>query len=237
MKIRTDVPDLQSAVTKTNIVNNIPLQQRSGANNVSETVLKNQKFSQSLQSSLNMEKALNDALTIAQASQNVIQKAINLSAKLRSIAADAINSGKVDSIELNEALSSIKSDMKSYGEVVNAPVMNSTSAKEIQPPDIKNEITYLKSHIDTINSNKNRNSSGLDEVIKTLQIKSDLGRAAIQSIHGKLNGIYSDIQNRNGTDPQSAVTALKKSITSEPQISIYAQGNINRDSSEKILST
>lgn len=238
MKIRTDASDFPASVVKSSVHNSGTAVHRSPEQKIAETNIQNQKFSQAVASSLNMEKALNDALTIAHASQNVIQKAINISVRLRSIAADAITTGKIDTAALNEAMSSIKSDMKTYGEVINTPVMNSGSGRPLHSPvDLKNELNYIRNFSENYKTYADKNSNGINDIIKTLQGKSDLNKSSIDSINGRLKNVYSDIQNRNVTEPESLSASLKESIPKNPQAAIAAQGNVSRDSIEKILNT
>ena len=70
------------------------------------------------------DRSLGSAFSIAQVSNNIIQKAILISSRLKSIAAQAIASGKIDTSQMEIALSDINSTIDSYNLNVVAPIQS-----------------------------------------------------------------------------------------------------------------
>ena len=69
-----------------------------------------------------------DALAIAQSSRDLVQKALNISSRLMSLASEAMITGRVNMDELAGQMSSINGSMGNYGERVSVPVENSRAA-------------------------------------------------------------------------------------------------------------
>ncbi len=77
---------------------------------------------------LEQEKIIGEALAIAQMSQALLQKALEISGRLRIIASQAITSGSVDTRELSLAISDVNSSFASHGERIVAPAALSPMA-------------------------------------------------------------------------------------------------------------
>lgn len=81
-----------------------------------------------MRSRLEQEKIIGEALAIAQMSQSLIQKALEISGRLRIIASQAMTSGSVDTRELSLAISDVNSSFAGHGERMVAPAALSPSA-------------------------------------------------------------------------------------------------------------
>ena len=80
------------------------------------------KVAQDVMVKMQREKSLVDALAIAQSSRELVQKALNISSRLMSLAAEAMITGRVNMDEVSSQMSSINGAMGSYGERVAVPV-------------------------------------------------------------------------------------------------------------------
>lgn len=80
------------------------------------------KVAQDVILKMQREKSLVDALVIAQSSRELVQKALNISSRLMSLASEAMISGRVNADEVSTQMSSINISMAGYGERVSAPV-------------------------------------------------------------------------------------------------------------------
>ncbi len=186
---------------------------------------------------LRIERSLGDALSIAQMSQNVIQKAISISQRLKSIATSAMASGSVNIQALTEALNDIRSSIAPFGEQVPNPVQPATtpSAKIFELPDIRGAL------------------SSVSDIAAGLQ-KGDYAQSArIEAVNRNLNEFlagYRISENRitdlmrettAGYAPSARVTSgeLVRHITSaielNPGNAISAQGNITPAVAERLM--
>jgi hypothetical protein len=94
---------------------------RTSANNRSMDV-SDAKIAQDVIVKMQREKSLIDALAIAQSSRELVQKALNVSSRLLSLASEAMITGRVNMDEVSNQMSTISSSMAGYGESVAVPV-------------------------------------------------------------------------------------------------------------------
>jgi hypothetical protein len=80
------------------------------------------KIAQDVIVKMQREKSLVDALAIAQSSRELVQKALNISSRLMSLASEAMVTGRVNMDELSSQMSSINGSIGSYGERVSVAV-------------------------------------------------------------------------------------------------------------------
>ena len=142
MKITTDVNDIfPQRVNTSSFKRNIKITSQVSANraNISNTLR------HSISSMASRERSLNDALSIAHMSQSIIQKAMNISSKLRSIALNAMSTGRVNIPELNQALTEIDFSMREYGEKIVAPAQSFRSRPVVieDTPNINKDLVRL----------------------------------------------------------------------------------------------
>jgi len=70
---------------------------------------------------LDQERAMNEAMAIAHMSHVLVQKAMEISGRLRSIAMRAMSTGSIDTAELGDAVSSINASFSAFGEHIPSP--------------------------------------------------------------------------------------------------------------------
>ncbi len=234
MKISTDINEIipqTSRLTARIHRNPTELMDIPVSNNINSAV------NQGILQKMNMERSYGEALSISQMSQSIIQKAMNISSRLRSIASQAFTTGKMDMAELSHSISEIDSTMKSYGEKVIMPVQftaNRDPARDMEKinltlKNMKNLASDMKSgnHVDNGHLNK---------------IDSELNRYNSE-FSGKIKK-YSDAMNIMVQEyPAGGSTEIKyqsadviKKIETSPGDAMQAQGNISHGNAVRLVS-
>lgn len=88
----------------------------------SRSTISDAKLAQDVIAKMQRDKSVIDALAIAQSSRDLVQKALNISARLMSLASEAMVTGHVNVDEVSSQISTINGSMGSYGESVAVPV-------------------------------------------------------------------------------------------------------------------
>lgn len=113
MKITTDV-NSSGLMPAGNV---LPRSSTDNRTNISDA-----KLAQDVITKLQRDKSVIDALAIAQSSRELVQKALNVSSRLMSLASEAMVTGHVNVEEVSTQVSVISGSMGSYGESFNVPV-------------------------------------------------------------------------------------------------------------------
>jgi len=186
---------------------------------------------------LRTERALGDALSIVQISQNVIQRAISVSTQLKNIASNAIASGKINTQALNEALSEMRSAFNAFGEQVYNPLQLYTipSAKIVEMPDIRSE---MKSISDITNNLENRNYAQAGRIESVNAALNDKLKA-FKAAEDKITVLMRDMTAGYATDirmrPGELANRVKSEIINNPVYALAAQGNINHNAAGRLI--
>lgn len=186
---------------------------------------------------LTIERSLGDALSIAQMSQNIIQKAMAISLRLSNIAASAMASGRINTQELNETLSDIRSALGSYGEEVPAPMQigSAPSANRGGTPDVRNAVKSIQAIAHNLQNGDNNQSESIEAVRRHLGEQLNNYRLSENRITALMRE----------TAPETAATApltagaladqIRTSIEANPQRALSIQGNINHAAAERLM--
>ncbi len=166
------------------IPNGINVKQSAGilgrnAKRRSQPVPASQNIQNSLVSRLQRERALGDALSIAQMSQAVIQKAMNVTSRLRSIASQAFSGGGVNSADLNQVVSQIDNLIGEYGESVSLPAV---TGRQGSGSGVTAVLENLKSTRETAGKMNPVNSTNLEAINNQLEKLSGLERSHTEEI-------------------------------------------------------
>ncbi len=186
---------------------------------------------------LSIERSLGDALNIAQMSQNVIQKAISISLRLRNIATGAIVTGSINTQALNETLTDIRSTMSAYGEQVPNPVQPAAapSVKIIEMPDIRNALASVRDIAGDIDKGEYNQNKRLEAAHRNLSELLTDYRISESRITGLMR------ETTDGFSPPSRFRSgelagqIKTIIQNNPDSALYAQGNINHTAAERLM--
>lgn len=186
---------------------------------------------------LEMERSLGDALSIAQMSQNLVQRVLNLSLRLKNISSGALTTGKINAQELSEALSTVKSTLGEYGESVSIPLQSYASASTVRKelPDISGDMRNFREIADQMKDGNYRQTERIDALTSDLSRKSEQIKTAENTITGlmKNSAAYSSIHTDN--DAEKILSRVRTSMESNPGTALYLQGNISHGAAGKII--
>jgi hypothetical protein len=190
-------------------------------------------------------KALIDAMVISQIAQNLINRAIEISSKLRDIARNAVASGKINNKELEIALSDTKSSFNKLQEPFSAPVISESTANftniskehniNIELPQLKKETALLKEFEAGLSNGKkpdNNDIEKIDIILNNLQN----GNQLIDKLYHQIEKSFEIIggHNKNYVD---IILNTSNRITNKPDIALISQGNIKPETAKILLDT
>ncbi|HOD15086.1 MAG TPA: hypothetical protein PK307_05370 [Spirochaetota bacterium] len=183
------------------------------------------------------ERALGDAFSIAQMSQNIIQRAMTISSQLKSIAANAIASGRINTQELAATLSEMRSALGRYGEQAAAPPqINAPSSVKIpEIPDISAEMKSLREISTGFQEGRFDRVSEIDGVIGRLGDKLAASVAAGDAIAGLMKGTGDAGRLEQPVPPGALAARVTEKIVSNPGTALAAQGNINYTTADRLM--
>jgi hypothetical protein len=185
-----------------------------------------------------IERALGDALSIAQMSQNIIQRAMTISLQLKSIAASAIASGRINQTELSQALSEMRSAFGRYGEDMAPPAQAASlrSAKVPDMPDISADMKSLRDIAHDLHNGATDRAAALDGVMRGLGEKLAAFRTAGDAITALMRESSAGGPAGKQFLPRELVSQLKERIAANPSSALLAQGNINYTAADRLMS-
>ena len=187
-------------------------------------------------SQLSRERALSDALAIAQMSRSIVQRAIEVSSRLRNIAGQAMNTGRVDMVSLQTAISQIPEGLREMGKGVTIP-MEAISSSAGYNPDAVNagpEIAQLENMSQNMAGG---NVPGLPEFDSVQEKLADRGRdieklvGVIQNEMKEISGGYGET---TAVTPDTVINT-GRSITDKPVLALIAQGNLSHETVNRQL--
>lgn len=186
-----------------------------------QTAPTSRNFQNSFISRLQRERAFGDALSIAQMSNSIIQKVMNVTSRLRSIALQAFRGSGVKADDLNQALSQIDNLIGEYGESVSKPVI---TGRQETGSSIVTVVENLKSIMENAVGMKPDGRSNFINIDAQLERLSGMEKAStkeIEIVKESMNRILKEypafknaeiaVMNRKVVDMinQSPVDALK----------------------------
>ncbi|HOT45558.1 MAG TPA: hypothetical protein PLM53_11985 [Spirochaetota bacterium] len=186
---------------------------------------------------LNIERSLGDALSVAQMSQNVIQRAISISMRLKSIAATAMATGNLNTQALTEAMYDIRSAMGDYGEQVPNPVrpVNAPSANIIELPDISGTLSSVRDIAENIRKGDFNQTRQTDEVRKNLAWHLTNYRTAEDKITFMMRETATGSAPVSGIRSAELVGQIKTAMIANPDNALSIQGNINHATAVRLM--
>lgn len=184
-----------------------------------------------------VERAVGDALGIAQMSQNIIQRAMTISLQLKSIAASAMASGRVNTQELAATLSEMRSTLGRYGEQMAAPpqIAAASSVKIPDMPDIGDEIRSLREISTAFQEGRFDRIAAIDGVLGRLGDKLAASVSAGDAIAVLMKGPGDAGLPEQPVQPGALVARVKEKIASNPGAALAAQGNINYTAANRLM--
>jgi hypothetical protein len=230
MIIKTDVRNI--SISKPPMARN--------AADVSQTVKNRQPDSTPLKdinNRLRIDRSLGDALSIAQMSQNIIQRAMAVSLRLKNIASTAIASGNVNTQALSEALSDIRSALSNFGEQVPNPVQLYTipSAKNVEMPEIRGEMKSIRDITHNLENGNYAQAGRIESVYGALNDKLKAFRATEDKITALMKEMTAGYASNDRAHSGELASHVKAVIIANPEYALAAQGNINHDAAGRLM--
>jgi len=192
------------------------------------------KIAQDVMVKMQREKSLVDALAIAQSSRELVQKALNISSRLMSLAAEGMITGRVNMDEVSSQMSSINGAMGSYGERVSVSVpVNGTSAP-VDDVQVKLDESFarIKNRADEMLSGKPVEKKDFEPVaadLKVIASEIDLKINKYSAELGSVKKIEGNNFNFPGLTKNTADLVVNNSARA-----LEAQGNINYEMAGKL---
>lgn len=192
------------------------------------------KVAQEVIARMQREKSLVDALAIAQSSRELVQKALNISSRLMSLASEAIITGRVNMDELSSQMSSINGSMVNYGESVTVPVQGT-------PAPVDNVQVKLDESFARIKERAGEMVAGKPVTKKEFEpIAVNLKGIAFE-LDTKINNYSAELGSvRKIEDINFNYAGLNKStadmVISKPVSALEVQGNINYEMAGRLTS-
>jgi len=175
---------------------------------------------------INSERSVGEALSIAQMSQNLIQRAMAISLRLQNIAAEAMFTGKINAREVNEAVTDIRAVFANFGEHFTVPPQLAGRASSNIPriPEIASEMRTMQDIAINLKNGNLDHAGRIDALYKNLNDKSRSVRALQDEIVGSMKTTAAE----HGLNSQELASRVKSAIEKNPVHAMHAQGNINR---------
>ena len=197
---------------------------------LNKSITRNQ---QSISADLIRQKELIDAIIISQRAHSYIQKALEISSRLKDAANITLNSGKIQNEEFSDNLSNIQTSLKQVNEDYKSAVEKSRNKNngtsnhnnDTALPLIQNEISSLREAALNLDSGK-RPVHDINIISNTLKKKASVLNNVINNFMKSMTKIPEDLFTPN-TDYSNLVEATGQDIVSNPDSALITQGNIN----------
>lgn len=198
----------------------------------SRSSISDAKLAQDVIAKLQRDKSVIDALAIAQSSRELVQKALNVSSRLMSLASEAMTTGRVNVEEVSTQVSVINGSMGSYGESFTVPVQGTPAPGDNMQKKLDDSFVKLKEKARQMVSGTPVTQKDFEPaaaVLKELgseldvQIKkytADLG------ITGKIEDFNFNYQNLNRNTADLVVNNPVKALETQGNISYEAAGKL-----------
>ncbi|MFH0977135.1 MAG: hypothetical protein V1874_15240 [Spirochaetota bacterium] len=180
-----------------------------------------------------------DAIIVTQIAQGFFQKAVVISSKLKSLAADALATGKIKTAELNDTLKDISSLNKIQEGVSSPQSFSFRNNLNISQAGVtfdfvktKEDLNALKEFAEDISS-KTINLKKIDRINDSLINKAD----TVDNLSGQLINKFTESGNRissvnNYSEHVQDTVGL---ILNYPQTALKSQGNISHNIAKNFL--
>lgn len=233
MKINSDFNGIIPQQVKTGTTT----QKQAPVNPGTVTVTGNPGIAADTFSAMNMERSYMEALSIAQMSQSIIQKAMTISTRLRSIVSEAFTTGRINTDELKSSLTQIDSTIQEYGEKVVMPAaVNRNSAAIPHTAETAESLKQLKNTALELQNRGTVQADKLASIDKSLEEGKNRTMAAVKGFQESLNYHL-------GQYPAGGVRELQKSgerimelIGTNPINAMKTQGNISHTKAVSLIS-
>lgn len=190
------------------------------------------KIAQDVMVKVQREKALIDALAIAQSSREIVQKALNVSSRLMSLASEAMITGRVNMDEVSSQMLSLNSSMGAYGESVSFPVQGTPVTVDEVKVKLDESFARIKEKGTALLNGKRIPPEDFKPIMADL-------KGVTSEIDGKVKSYSAELgSGKVIEDVNFNYTGLNRStaemVIGNPVQSLGAQGNINYEMAGKL---
>lgn len=187
------------------------------------TTALNNQLTDAISAKLQHDKAMVDALTIAQSSRALVQKAMDISARMMTIAFQAMTTGSVNTQQLGTEIAGIQGTMQTYGEIVSVPISNS-AGREVLPPEFAKQVNNMGTAAEHLASGGKVDPeifAKINSSLTTIAADTEKKTADIAAALG--------LSGNNTAALKSSIPASRAAdmIVTNPEMSLTVQGNIN----------
>ncbi len=189
---------------------------------------------------ISSSRTLIDAMIISQMAKNIMNKAFQISSKLRDVAMDALNSGKIKGQDLKEALSDTRTSFNKMQEsfvpvLTDSGSIDFTYIKEqtevdIELPELKKAVIRLNDFEEDIKQGNNPDLKKIEKIIESINGRMSIYDNAIDKIALSMKVEGTDIN-----DYTNLLNMTIEQITTGSEAALVSQGNLNRDAAIKLF--
>ncbi len=183
-----------------------------------------------------IKRSMSDALSIAQMSQNVIQRALSIALRLKSIASAAIATGDIDRRALDETMIEIRSALGERAPIA-PPASISTPAafqSDVDFPAIGDELKLMRDAAESASKGDYTPIKNIDHAMQKLDEKM-LSYAKIEL--DVTERLKSAAGVKPGTHAGPAILSYRimAGMESDPVTALKAQGNITTAAADRLM--
>jgi hypothetical protein len=191
----------------------------------------------SISDRLTIERSLGDALSIAQMSQNVIQKALSISSRLKGIATAAMATGSLNTQALNETLNDIRSTLEVYGEKAPSPMQSvaTPSAKIIEVPGMRGVLSSVGDIAGALEKGSFNQSDRIETATRNLNELLTQNKIAENRITDLMRETAAGYAPSTPARSRELLGQITAAITNNPDFALSVQGNINHTVAERLM--
>lgn len=186
---------------------------------------------------LGVERALGDALSIAQMSQNIIQQAISISQRLRGIAAEAMSTGRVDAGALSEVMAGMRNALGNYGGDVAAPLRTYAvhAGAALELPDIRGELRSLNDVGAGISAGNFTQGERIEATARSLSEKMTAFKRSEEKIINLMRETGASNTGIGSLTAREMASRASSIIVNNPSSALAAQGNISYSAADRLM--
>ncbi|TAL36642.1 MAG: hypothetical protein EPN93_07400 [Spirochaetes bacterium] len=174
-------------------------------------------------------RSMTEALSIAQMAQVVVQKAMEISARLRTIAMDAMTSNRVNAEELKTVNAQIQSALGAYSNRFDTAVIP-PQVQSRGTVDLREELNVLSTQAINLSENRGVDTAALERASDSIERKA----AALGEINRTLGARTGAAQVDTGT-VRGEVVRTGGRIAQDHETALRAQGNVSREKAAVLL--
>lgn len=187
-------------------------------------------YQQEFSSMAARERQLSNAMMLMQTARDLIQKAMEISNRLKNAASESMQ-GSADQNDVSNTLSEINSSLKEFGTSIVQPPVKVETAVHVQPhdvPSVAEEVEQLKK-ISADIALKKAEPGEIDRIIERLAEKQKHATEEIDRLSKNMGEHVHSIQPAAGFDAEHTGRKVISQIETQPLPALRAQGNIRHE--------